>query len=153
MCKKGDKRRACWYFEWFFVIYRYCKLLKWFCFSQQREELQLQNSELQVKLKAKVEECSHFLNQVNELHSRLQKGDLMIQQVCMGCYIIDPFLISLNGIYICKWFGLALSDTNTANCITIWLLHWKLSCNHQVILVFLIDFSFKTSIRGEYLTG
>ena len=72
---------------------------KSFPFSQQKEELQLQNSELQVKLKAKVEECSHFLNQVNELHAKLQKGDLMIQQVCMRWYTIHSFLIPLIYIY------------------------------------------------------
>ena len=53
-----------------------------------------------MKLKAKVEECSHFLNQVNELHAKLQKGDLMIQQVCMRWYTIHSFLIPLIYIYI-----------------------------------------------------
>jgi len=56
-----------------------------------KDDLELQNSELQTKLRSKVDECSLLLNQVNELHVKLQKGDLMIHQLSSSS--IDPKVI------------------------------------------------------------
>jgi hypothetical protein len=47
----------------------------WLFFSHQKEELNLQNSELQSRLQMKIGECDSIMKQLNELQMRLQKGD------------------------------------------------------------------------------
>jgi len=47
----------------------------WLFFSHQKEELNLQNSELQSRLQMKIGECDSVMKQLNELQMRLQKGD------------------------------------------------------------------------------
>lgn len=60
--------------------------------NHEKEDLQLQNSELHSKLQMKVEECTILLSQVNELHTKLQKGDLMVQQLSANG--VDPVAVT-----------------------------------------------------------
>merc|ERR1712002_562631 len=49
--------------------------------NHEKDELMLENAELHSKLQVKVEECAEFLNQINQLHIKLQQGELMVQQL------------------------------------------------------------------------
>ena len=49
--------------------------------SCKKDEVVLQNSELQEKLQSKVNECSMLIDQINQLNVKLQKAELMAQQL------------------------------------------------------------------------
>jgi hypothetical protein len=49
--------------------------------SSEKDDIELQNQELKQKLQTKIQECSLLLNQINELNAKLQKAEIVAQQV------------------------------------------------------------------------
>ena len=49
--------------------------------SSEKDEVFLQNSELQEKLQSKINECSMLIDQINQFNSKLQKAEFMVQQL------------------------------------------------------------------------
>uniref|UniRef100_T2MDF7 Golgin subfamily A member 2 n=1 Tax=Hydra vulgaris TaxID=6087 RepID=T2MDF7_HYDVU len=49
--------------------------------SQEKDELLLESKEMHAKLQMKAEECAILSGQVQELHSRLQNGEIIVQQL------------------------------------------------------------------------
>ena len=50
-----------------------------YIFSREKDELNLQNSELQSRLQVKINECGTLFQQLNELRAQLQRGEANAQ--------------------------------------------------------------------------
>lgn len=76
------------------MLYLQCFFYKFNFFdSQQKEDLTLQNSELQSKLQMKITECDTVAKQLQELQLHLQNNSQQVFYLCLILYTILMMLL------------------------------------------------------------